>query len=486
MLYLLIIFFPAAMAAGLFLLRAQIMPSISGGMLAVIVQIALVMQLPVDAPVRLLGLTLTIDPLGRLVMLTILGVALFSYVVTFFIAHGENFVPVSLLILGITNATVLLMQEPFVASLLMVSSGLLAILAIVDLPIGSTVLVERSPLITALHYLVLVLLSGFAMYMAYVLLTIYWPTEQNGQGSPVHLIMALLIVGFGMRLAIFPFQSWLIEVTEYAAPMVTVLIITALNSTGLLFLIATFQFFPVIVSENAHGMQMLMYLGAVTMILGALFGLATPHLRRTPSYLIVANSGLMLFGVASASSTGLAGAIFELFNQMIAVLIIFVAIALLERPDGRPVVTIRRDLLWRWPLAGSGFIGGLLLLLGMPPFSSYTSKLLIYNAAAHASPAFVVLLGIGSLLTLAAIARLLYERLLGAAEELPTEEMPILLATQEIERQSDRRLLSEPVGLSVVLFVLLGVCCVIGLYPQILLTMIDDVIRGLTFVRTAS
>jgi formate hydrogenlyase subunit 3/multisubunit Na+/H+ antiporter MnhD subunit len=324
------------------------------------------------------------------------------------------------------------------------------------------------------------------MYMAYVLLTIYWPTEQNGQGSPVHLIMALLIVGFGMRLAIFPFQSWLIEVTEYAAPMVTVLIITALNSTGLLFLIATFQFFPVIVSENAHGMQMLMYLGAVTMILGALFGLATPHLRRTPSYLIVANSGLMLFGVASASSTGLAGAIFELFNQMIAVLIIFVAIALLERPDGRPVVTIRRDLLWRWPLAGSGFIGGLLLLLGMPPFSSYTSKLLIYNAAAHASPTFVVLLGIGSLLTLAAIARLLYERLLGAAEELPTEEMPILLATQEIERQSDRRLLSEPVGLSVVLFVLLGVCCVIGLYPQILLTMIDDVIRGLTFVRTAS
>jgi hypothetical protein len=103
-------------------------------MLAVIVQIALVLQLPVDAPVRLLGLTLTIDPLGRLVMLTILGVALFSYVVTFFIAHGENFVPVSLLILGITNATVLLMQEPFVASLLMVSSGLLAILAIVDLP----------------------------------------------------------------------------------------------------------------------------------------------------------------------------------------------------------------------------------------------------------------------------------------------------------------------------------------------------------------
>ncbi len=445
----------------------------------------MVLQLPVDAPVRLLGLTLTIDPLGQLVLLTILGIALFAYTVTFFITHGEHFIPVSLLLLGFTGTTVLLLQEPFVAALLMVSSGLVAILAIVDLPIGSTVLVERSPLITALHYLVLVLLSGFAMYMAFVLLTIYWPTETNGQASPSHLIIALLIVGFGMRFAIFPFHSWLIEVAEFSAPMVTVFIITALNSTGLLFLISTFQFFPIIVTENERGMHVLMALGGVTMIVSALFGLATPHLRRTPTYLIVGNSGFMLVGVASASSSGLAGSILELFNHMIAVMVIYVSIALLERPDGRPVVTIRRDLLWRWPLAGSGFIGGCLLLLGAPPFSSFTSKVLVYDAAAHTGAGYVVLLGIGTLLMLAAIARLLYERLLGAAEELPTEEMPILMATSEIST-SDRRQLLEPVGLTIVMFVLLGISAVVGIYPQLLLTTIESVIRGLTFVHVAS
>jgi hypothetical protein len=201
MLYLLTIFFPIAMAAGLFLLRARQVPAITGAILTVLVQILLVIQLPVDAPVRLLGLTLAIDPLGQLVMLTILGIALFAYTVNFFIAHGEHFIPISLLLLGFTHTTIILMQEPFVATLLLVSSGFLAILAIVDLPIGSTVLVERSPLITALHYLVLVLLSGFAMYMAYVLLTIYWPTDQSSQSSPARLIMSLIIVGFGMRLA---------------------------------------------------------------------------------------------------------------------------------------------------------------------------------------------------------------------------------------------------------------------------------------------
>jgi formate hydrogenlyase subunit 3/multisubunit Na+/H+ antiporter MnhD subunit len=485
MLYLLIIFFPLAVAAGMFLLRSQPIPSIVGAIICVVTQAVLVLKLPVDAPVRLLGLTLTIDPLGQLVLLTILGIALFAYVVTFFITHGEHFIPVSLLLLGFTSTNVLLLQEPFVAALLMVSSGLVAILAIVDLPIGSTVLVERSPLITALHYLVLVLLSGFAMYMAFVLLTIYWPTEANGQTSPSNLIIALLIVGFGMRFAIFPFHSWLIEVAEFSAPMVTVFIITALNSTGLLFLISTFQFFPIIVTENERGMRVLMVLGAVTMILSALFGLATPHLRRTPSYLIVGNSGFILVGVASASSSGLAGSILELFNHMIAVMVIFVSIALLERPDGRPVVTIRRDLLWRWPLAGSGFIGGCLLLLGAPPFSSFTSKVLIYDAASHTGPGYVVLLGIGTLLMLAAIARLLYERLLGAAEELPTEEMPILMATSEVAN-SERRQLLEPVGLTIVMFVLLGISATVGVYPQLLLSTIEEVIRGLTFVHVAS
>ena len=486
MLYLLTILFPLAMAAGLFLLRKQSMPAIAGAMLTTLVEAALVIQLPVDSPVRLLGLTLAIDPLGQLVMLTILLVALFAYTVTFYVPHGENFIPVSLVLIGFTSSTVLLLQEPFVATLLMVSSGLLAILAIVDLPSGSSVLVERSPLITALHYLVLVLLAGFAMYMAYVLLTIYWPTDQNGEGSPARLIMALLIVGFGMRLAIFPFHSWLIEVTEHTAPMVSVLIITALNSIGFLFLISTFQYFPIIVTENERGMQVLMILGLITMIVASLFGLANPHLRRTSSYLIVANSGFMVFGIASASSTGLAAAILDLFNSMLAILIMYLAISLLERPDGRPVVTIRRDLLWRWPVAGSGFMAGCLMLLGAPPFSSFTSKALGYHAAAQAGPIYIVLIAIGTMLMMAAMARLFHDRLLGAAEELPTEEMPILLATQEIERQSDRRLLREPTGLAVVMVLLIGVSIVIGLYPQLLLATIDDVVRGLTFVRVSS
>ena len=66
MTYLLLIFFPVAMAASCFVLRKQTRLVILGAVATMLVQIALVAQLPLDQPARLLGLTLNLDPLGRL------------------------------------------------------------------------------------------------------------------------------------------------------------------------------------------------------------------------------------------------------------------------------------------------------------------------------------------------------------------------------------------------------------------------------------
>ena len=60
--------------------------------------------------------------------------------------------------------------------------------------------------------------------------------------------------------------------------------------------------------------------------------------------MLVYDAGMVLFGLATATSTGLTGAIFEAFNQIIVVLLLFVCLGLLERPDGRPANVVRRDL----------------------------------------------------------------------------------------------------------------------------------------------
>ncbi|HWQ14614.1 MAG TPA: proton-conducting transporter membrane subunit [Roseiflexaceae bacterium] len=483
MIYLLLILFPVVMGASSFLLRKQTRLVIGAAALTTLVQIALAAQIPLDEPARLLGLTLTLDPLSRLFLLAFLAVGGLAFLATLRLPHGENFVPIALVILGVVCAVLLLMQEPFVVSLLLVSAGLLAVLAIVDLPTGSPGLVERAVIATALKYLVLILIAGVMMYMAFVLVNIYRPGDLPGRASPAHLILALMVVGFGLRLAVAPFHSWLPDLAEDAAPMVSVLVVAVINTTSLLFLINSFQFFPVVVLENERGLELLSGLGALTALLGALLALGQAGLRRTCGYLLVYNAGAVLLGLASATPVGLAGAVFESFNQLIAVLLLFVCIGLLERPDGRPANVVRRDLLWRWPVAGAGLIGGALALLGLPPFGGFASKLLLYHAAAGRGQAYLAALLLATAIAALALLRLARERLLGAPEGLPAAPPPPLLGETELDRPPERRLEPEPRGLALLTAGLLGLSLAIGLHPQPLLATIEEVIRGLTFVR---
>jgi formate hydrogenlyase subunit 3/multisubunit Na+/H+ antiporter MnhD subunit len=482
MAYLLLIFFPISISASCFVLRKQTHIVIGTAVLTMLVQIALVTLLPLDQ-VRLLGLTLVLDPLSRLFLIGFFSVAALSFLASWRLPHGENFVPVSLLMLGMTSATLLLLQEPFVVALLLISTGLLAVLAIVDLPTGSPQLVGRRTIATALKYLVLMVIAGVMMYLAFVLLDLYRPGTQSDRLSPPRLILGLLTVGFGLRLATVPFHSWLPDIAEDAAPMVSVIIVTVVNITSLLFLTNTLQFHPELVIENERSLQILQAFGIATALLGGGLALSQASMRRTLGYLVVYDAGMVLFGLASVSPDGLAGALFESFNQIIVVLLLFVCVGLLERPDGRPPNVVRRDLLRRWPVAGAGFLCGSLALLGLPPFNGFASKLLIYQAAARQGGLALTLLLFGTGLALLALLRLAHDRLLGPSEDQPAEVSPLLLGETDLDRPAERRLDPEPRGMAVMVSLLLALCLGIGLYPQPVLDTINEVIRGLTFVK---
>jgi formate hydrogenlyase subunit 3/multisubunit Na+/H+ antiporter MnhD subunit len=323
MVYLLLIFFPTVMSASCFVLRKQTRFVIVAAVATMLVQIGLAVQLPIDQPARLLGLTVTLDALSRLFLIAFFSVAALAFIAAWQIPHGENFVPVALLMLSFTGTTLLLLQEPFVVSLLLVSGGLLAVLAIVDLPTGSPLLVGRSSLAVGLKYLVLMVVAGVMMYLGFVLLTIYTPGDAPDRVSPARLILGLLVVGFGLRLATAPFHSWLPDLAEVAAPMVSVIVVAVINVTSLLFLINTFQFFPVLVAQNERGMFVLRAIGIVTALLGAILALSQPNMRRTLGYLIVYDAGMVLFGLATMTQIGLTGALFQAFNQIIAVMLIY-------------------------------------------------------------------------------------------------------------------------------------------------------------------
>ncbi len=481
MLYLLIILFPITMAASSFVMRKHTGFVITMAVAVVITQAVLVAQLPLDQPARLLGVTLTLNALTELFMLVFLGISLFAFVAAWQLPHGENFIPVTLLLLGMV-CTILLLQDPFIVSLLLVGAGMAGVLAIVDLPTGAGVLVGARVLAAALKYLVLMVIAGMLMYLGFVLADIYRPGELPGRIPLARFILALVATGFALRLALIPFHTWLSDLVEEAAPLVSAVTFAIINITSLLVLVLSFQRFPVLLVENPTGLILLRMAGILSAVIAALMALNQTSMRRTLAYLLMYDTGMVFYGLASVSTPGLTGALFEAFNLTLVTVLIFISMALLERPDGRTPGVKRNDLLRRWPVAGLGFLGGSLALLGIPPFSGFAGKLLIYQAASRHNWFELVPLLLATAVGGLALVRLARDTLLGSGEELPVVE-PAMLGETELDRPAARLLEPEPRSTAILTMVLLATCLGIGLYPQTLLALIEEVIRGLTFVR---
>jgi formate hydrogenlyase subunit 3/multisubunit Na+/H+ antiporter MnhD subunit len=486
MLYLLLILFPISMAAGCFVLRKRTELVIATAAAVLFTQMWLVVQLPLEEPSRFLGMTLSLNELNRLFMLVFLGIGVISFLATWHLPHGENFIPVTLLVLSFICA-ILLLQDPFIVSLLLIWVGIAAVLAIVDLPANAGVLVETRVIASALKYLMLMVIAGVLIYLGFILAYIYRPGELPGQTSRAPLILALLTAGFSLRLALIPFHTWLPDLVEDAAPLVSSLVIAIINTTSLIVLIISFQRFPSLLVDNPSGLVLLRVGALLTSVLAAIMSINQPSLRRTIGYLLIYNSGMIFYGLSSVSLVGLTGAIFEALNQALIVVLLMVSIALLEQPDGRPPGVVRRDLLRRWPVAGIAFIGGGLALLGCPPMNGFASKILLYQAASQSGWWELLLILFSTVLAGFAFFRLVKARLLGPSDDfaMPT---PMLMddETGEIDMSAARPLAPEPQGTAILVLLLLGVCLLIGLYPNPFLVMIQEVIRGLTFVSLQS
>ena len=481
MLYLILVLFPISMAASTFVLRKNSGLVIFMALGAVLAEMLIAAQIPLDNPSIFLGITLTLNALNRMFMLLFLAIGGFAFVAAWSLPHGENFVPIGLLMLS-QVCGVLLLQNPFISTLLLALTGLTAVLAVVDLPADTSSLVGTQAIAAALKYLVLMVVAAILMYIAFVLATIFRIGELPGRISLAHFILALLAVSFALRLALIPFHAWLADLVEHAQPLVAALVITLLNTSSLLALLVAFQTFPILLTNN-QGLLRVMRIGAlISALLGAGMALGPGSLRRAMAYLILYDCGMVFYGLASVSSIGLTGAIFGALNQTLAVLLILVSVALIERPDGRTPGVVRRDLLRRWPVAGAGLLAGGLALVGMPPLGGAMSQLLIYQAAAENGwPELLALLG-ASLLALLALARTAHERLLGPSEDDVTPE-PLMLGETELDRPAPRRLAPEPRSAAALTLILMLICLTVGIYPGPLLTTIDAAIRELAFIR---
>jgi len=324
-------------------------------------------------------------------------------------------------------------QGEYYALLLLATAGMMLMAAainlmtifvaleILSLALYALVGLDRSRLRSgeaALKYFLLgALASGFLLYgMALVYgqagtMSLAGVREVVGQAAPAAgseglllVGLGLMIVGFGFKVALVPFQMWTPDVYEGAPTSVTAFMSVGAKAAGFAALgrVALYAFG----ARQDDWVWVLAILAAVTMTLGNLAALRQASLKRMLAYSSIAHAGYILVGVAAGNALGTSGVLFYLLayafmNVGAFALIIAAAHFPPASPDSVAEGLERGEALK--DLAGlASHKPGLALamalfmlsLAGMPPLAGFMGKLYVFGAAVQAGLVWLAIVGV--------------------------------------------------------------------------------------------
>ncbi|GAB4230971.1 MAG: NAD(P)H-quinone oxidoreductase subunit 4 [Elainellaceae cyanobacterium] len=138
------------------------------------------------------------------------------------------------------------------------------------------------------------------------------------------LLYAGLLIAFGVKLAIFPFHTWLPDAHgEASSPVSMVLAGVLLKMGGYGLIRLNLELLP---HAHVYFAPILAILGVVNIIYGALNSFAQVNMKRRLAYSSISHMGFVLLGIASFSDLGISGALLQMISHgLIASVLFFLA-----------------------------------------------------------------------------------------------------------------------------------------------------------------
>lgn len=266
----------------------------------------------------------------------------------------------------------------------------------------------------AFKVLVLTTIASFAVFIGAALIYAEHGALNFGQihvavaGHPtiVDLIaLALLISGFATKAGLVPFHGWLPDAHTAAPGPVSALFSGLMVCLGIVAIgRLTFQVFGP--PEAGPVLGLLMVLGLISALGGALFSLFQDDLKRLLAYDTISQMGVLAVGLATGNETGLAGTSYHLVNQALFKSLLFLCAGAIVHATGATHLSEMGGLRRPMPWLAAAFCIGVAAIVGVPPFNGYASVGLIHDALHHSGQTVPYLITLAAqVLTVAALGK---------------------------------------------------------------------------------
>ena len=257
---------------------------------------------------------------------------------------------------------------------------------------------------------------------------------------------ALLTGGFLVKAAVVPFHFWLPDAYGSAPIPVCVLFAGVMSELGLF---AVIRVWVTVFSGLAGGSgprmrAVLLGLGILTAVVGAVMALAQIHLKRMLAFLTMSHLGIYLIGVGLLTPLGLAGASLLVIGDGLAKSALFLGVGVVQHQRASVSETKLRGAGRGLAVTGVTIVLGALVLADLPPYVSSAGHALLVDAAEQAGlPWLEIVIALCVILSSGAVLRAAGRIWLGWGQARARDRPPVPRTTPGRSPRIDPILLGQ-------------------------------------------
>lgn len=243
------------------------------------------------------------------------------------------------------------------------------------------------------------------------------------------ILLVTLLIGFGIKIPIVPFHTWLPDAHVEAPTPASVLLAGVLLKLGTYGLLRFgLGLFPEAWKACS---SILAAMAVVSVLYGSFAAIAQTDMKKIVAYSSVGHMGYILLAAAAGTSLSLLGAIAQMISHGLISALLFLGVGVVYAKTGTRDINVLRGLLSPergLPVIGSLMIVGAMASAGIPGMMGFIAEFIVYRSSFEVFPIQTLLCMIGTGLTavyfLIMINKVFFGRLPDSLANLPPVRWP--------------------------------------------------------------